>query len=165
MRGSVLARQPSFSAPSASQQACRGGQRWIRPACPAELRRESPQVSADPVEDLGDGGCVRSQNLAPQFGVGGCNAGDIPDPGARKRDGGLIGLLKAGRHERCEQMRSMGDQRDRAVVLVGLHHDRVPAAQPYRIEGEITYNRRRLLGGREHPGAALEEIGTSTCRP
>ena len=59
----------------------------------------------------------------------------------------------------------MGDQRDRAVVLVGLHHDREPAAQSHRIDCEITYNRRRLLGGREHPGAALEEIGTSACRP
>ena len=58
-----------------------------------------------------------------------------------------------------DQLRGVGDEGDGPVVGVGVHDDRDGAAERDQFQGEVEHLGVGVPGRRQHPGAALEEVG------
>ncbi len=123
------------------------------------------QVGGDAGEDVGHGPGVGGEDVDPHARVGGGDAGDVADALAAQAHGGLVGVPQAGGDQAGEQLRGVRDERDGPVVGVGVHDDGHRAAQRDELEGEVEDLGVGLVGGRQHPRPALEEVGGGRHRP
>ena len=167
-RASVLARDPSDAGVARLHDAIDGSHASAAQGAAfgrrVKVDEKIIEVVPDVLEHLDDRTGVAREDRRPQTGVGGGDPGRVPQALTREAEAFAARLDEAGRQQRGEQLRHVGDDGDRLVMGRGIHLDR--HRTHVRCEGARGEDGCGIgvRVGDDDPGPSVEEIGVGAAR-